>query len=451
VPLLGHAWPLWREPYGFVKSLRKSGDLVRIEFGTMPVCFVNSAQLAYEVLVTKARSFEKGRLFDRMRTLLGSGLATADNVTHRRHRRLMQPLFHRARIAGYAEAMNSQARAIADSLKPGETVAWEQVLTEYAVGTLAQTMFSGDVGRPAQEALRRNVPVIIENLLPRAASPKFLDRFPIRANRRYDAAQKEVHRAVDAVIAETRESGGTDQHDDLLSLLLGARDAETGEGLTDAEVHDELGTILIGGVEPIVSTLAWACYEIARHPEVEERLGAEIDAVVGDHPVAFEDLPKLQYTRRVLDEALRMHSVTMLMRRTTEPVELGGVTLPAGSEVAFSLYAVHQDPRWFPEPERFDPDRWLPERREGLPREAFAPFGAGPRKCIGDAFALMEMTILLATIVRRWRLLPVPGRVPQEVVSAMPRPDHMPMRVEPRSRGASADPAVPVPQSREGR
>ena len=431
LPLLGHAVSLWRGPYEFVKSLRRHGDLVRVDLGTMPVYFVNSGQLAHEVMVTKGRSFEKGRFFDRLRPLVGDGLSTADSVTHRRHRRLMQPMFHRARIAGYGEIMSEQARAMTESWTSGQTVAVDEAVGDFVVGTLARTMFSGDIGRPAEEAVRRNVPIIIENLLLRTVSPKFLDRLPIGPNRRFDAAKLELHQVLDSVIASSRASGDINGPD-LLSLLLAARDADTGEALSDVEVRDELGTILFAGAETAASTLAWAFFEIARHPEVEEQVVAEVESVVGDRPVTFEDVPKLEYLRRVIDEVVRLHSVTLLMRRAIEPVEIGGVSLPANTEIAFSLYALHQDPRWFPDPQRFDPDRWLAERSGDIPREAFAPFGSGTRKCIGDAFAWTEIPILLATVLAQWRLRPEPGHVPSEAIAAMPHPDRLPMVVERR-------------------
>ncbi|WP_455360046.1 cytochrome P450 [Streptomyces sp. SYSU K21746] len=431
LPLLGHAWKLGRQPLGFLKSLRQAGDLVRVDLGTMPVYVVTSAALVREVTVTQARSFEKGRLYDRVRPLVGNGLATAGGEAHRKHRRLIQPIFHQARIADYAHTMSSHARALADSWTPGQHIAVEKVMGEFAIETLAATMFSTDIGQPAVEAVRRDLPVILKNMLVRAASPKLLDRLPIRPNRDFDAAAQSMRQVIDHVIATTRRSGQTDQAD-LLSVLLDARDADTGEALTDEEVRDELVTILFAGTETIASTLAWALHEIAGAPEVEKQLMAEVDEVVGTRPVTIDDIPRLVGIRRVLDEVIRLHGVTLLMRRTTEPVELGGFSIPAGTEVAFSLYALHRDPALYVDPDRFDPDRWLPERRGDLPREAFVPFGSGNRKCIGDAFAWTEATIALATILARWQLRPIPGRTPKEAASAMAHPDHVPMEVVPR-------------------
>jgi cytochrome P450 len=431
VPLLGHALKLWRDPLGFLKSLRDSGDLVRVDLGTMPMYVVTSAELVHEVTVKQARSFEKGRLFDRLRPLAGNGLATANGEVHRRHRRLIQPMFHPQRISVYAATMSGNARALADSWTPGQHIEMEQAMAEYAIETLASTMFSTDIGLPAVEAVRRNLPVVLKNMLIRAASPKFLDRLPIRANRDFDAAAANLREVIDEVVATTRRSGQTDRND-LLSVLLAAQDDETGESLSDTEVRDELSTILFAGAETTASTLSWTFHELARNPEVEKQLVAEIKEVVGDRPVAIEDVPRLEAVRRVLDEVIRLHGVTMLMRRATEPVELGGFSFPAGTEVAFSLYALHRDPSLYAEADRFDPDRWLPERRTDIARQAYIPFGAGNRKCIGDAFVWTEATIALATILARWQLRPVPGHTPREVASAVAHPDRMPMTVEPR-------------------
>jgi cytochrome P450 len=392
---------------------------------------VTSAELVHEVTVKQARSFEKGRLFDRLRPLAGNGLATANGEVHRRHRRLIQPMFHPQRISVYAATMSGNARALADSWTPGQHIEMEQAMAEYAIETLASTMFSTDIGLPAVEAVRRNLPVVLKNMLIRAASPKFLDRLPIRANRDFDAAAANLREVIDEVVATTRRSGQTDRND-LLAVLLAAQDDETGESLSDTEVRDELSTILFAGAETTASTLSWTFHELARNPEVEKQLVTEIKEVVGDRPVAIEDVPRLEAVRRVLDEVIRLHGVTMLMRRATEPVELGGFSFPAGTEVAFSLYALHRDPSLYAEADRFDPDRWLPERRTDIARQAYIPFGAGNRKCIGDAFVWTEATIALATILARWQLRPVPGHTPREVASAVAHPDRMPMTVEPR-------------------
>ncbi|MEV6397987.1 cytochrome P450 [Streptomyces sp. NPDC051907] len=429
VPLLGHALALWRDPLGFLSSLRQHGDLVRVHLGTMPMVVVTTPDLVHEVTVRQAHSFEKGRFFDRLRPLAGNGLANADGELHKKHRRMIQPMFSRERIAGYSDVMSANAQALADSWAPGDVIDLEPAMAGYAVETLASTLFSTDIGLPAVDAVRRNLPVLLANLLIRAASPKALDRLPIPANRRFDQAAASLRAVIDEVVATSRAAGPTD-HDDLLALLLAAQDAESGTRLSDVQVRDELATILFAGAETTAATLAWTFHELVSRPDVEDALVAEIREVVGDGPVTAQHVPALQGIRRVIDEVIRLHGVTLLMRRTTEPVTLGGVELPTGTEVAFSLYALHRDPGLYDRAHLFDPDRWLPERQaQGPGRRAYIPFGAGNRKCIGDLFVWTEATIAIATILRQWRLVPVPGHSPREIASAVAHADRIPMTV----------------------
>ncbi|MFI8995287.1 cytochrome P450 [Streptomyces sp. NPDC053542] len=438
VPLIGHALSLARRPLDFLQSLPKTGPLVRVDLGTMPVYIPTDADLIREVLVTHASKFVKGRLYTRVEPLVGKGLATSSGPVHRRNRRLMQPMFHKERIAGYAAVMSERAQDLVDSWEPGQQLALEQVMGEYTIRTLAEVMFSADLGQPAVESVRRNLPVILKYMLLRAAFPTFLDGLPIPANRKFDAAARDMRAVIDQVVADTRRSE-EGRRDDLVALLLDARDADTDEALTDEEVRDELVTILFAGTETTASTLGWFFHEVGRHPEVEKQLLAEIDEVVGAGPVTMEHVPRLGTVKRVLDEIIRLYGVTMLMRRTTEPVELAHTRpdgervtyrIPADTEVAFSLYAVHRHPELYKNPDDFDPDRWL---RDDIPRKSFFPFGAGNRMCIGDAFSWTEATIAIATILQRYTLAPVPGHTPRKATSAMVHPDHVPMTVVPRA------------------
>jgi cytochrome P450 len=227
------------------------------------------------------------------------------------------------------------------------------------------------------------------------------------------------------VIAEWRAAGV--DHGDLLSMLLLAHDEDTGEGMTDQQVYDEVLTLLTAGIETTALALAWIFYEIARHPSVEEQLHAEVDSVLGGRPATFDDIGKLTYTQQVVNEVLRMYPVWILMRRATAEVSLGDVTLPAGTEVTVSPHALHFDSRFYDDPTLFDPSRWEPDRVKRLPRGAFIPFGAGVRQCMGNAFAQTEITVAVATVAARWRLRPAqPVRV--KFTSAA-YPNHMPMTV----------------------
>lgn len=431
LPLVGHALAMLRSPLDFMKSLSDTGDLVRVNVGTLPIYFVTSAELTHELLVTKARHFDKGRFFVRARTFVGEALPTATSEIHKRHRRLMQPMFHQARIAGYADVMARRAQRMSEAWRPGEVIDVDEEIAQFSCEVLAETMFSTDISRPAAEAVIRDVPILLKYALVRTVTPPVLDKMPIPANRRFDAAGNRLRTTIDEVIALSHQEG-TEGNEDLLALLMAARDADTGETLSDREVRDELVAIMFAGTETTASTLAWTFYELSKYPEVEAALIEEIEEVVGDRPVAFEDVPKFQLMDRVLREISRLHSVPLLMRQTTAPVELGGARLPVGTELAFSLYALHRDARLYDEPDSFDPDRWLPDSGKKIPRENYIPFGSGNRKCIGDGFAWTEIVITLATVLRRWKFEQIPGHEVREVASAVAHPDSLPMKVVPR-------------------
>ncbi|MFI7099670.1 cytochrome P450 [Streptomyces sp. NPDC050161] len=428
MPLLGHALALYRDPFAFLLSLRDHADdrgLVRIRLGWMPVYVVTTHERLHEVLVREGRKFEKGRFFQRLKGLAGEGLSTADGELHRRNRRLIQPMFSKERIAGYSEIMSRNARALSDSWQPGQQVDIYEAAASYAIDSIAMSLFGSEIGRPAVETIRTELPVLLDMLLKRAASPKMLDRLPVRYNRIFDRASQHLSGVIDEVITTARATGHMDDHDDLLAQLLREED------LDDVQVRDEVATLLFAGAETTASTLAWAWHYLAQHPVFGEQVVAQVREVVGDdRPVTIADVPRLTVLRRVLDEVIRLHGVTLLMRRNTDPVALGDTTLPPGTEVAFSLYAIHRDPSLFgPDAHRFNPDRWLdPE----VDARKFTPFGGGNRKCIGDQFALAEATIAAAEILRVWQLTPAEGHTPQQVISAVARPDRIPMTVHRR-------------------
>ncbi len=433
LPLLGHAPALIRDPFGFLLSLRDHADdrgLVRIQLGWMPVYVVTTHERLHDLLVGQGRRVEKGRFFQRLKRLAGEGLSTADGELHRRNRRLIQPMFSKERIAGYSEIMSRNARTLAGSWRPGQRVDIYEEAAGYSIDSIAMSLFSSDIGTPAVETIRTELPVLLDMLLKRAASPKFLDRLPVRYNRLFDRASHQLSSVIDQVIGTARAGGHADEHDDLLAQLLREKELE------DTQVRDEVATLLFAGAETTASTLAWAWHYLAHHPEVDRQVVDEVRQVAGDRPVTIADVPQLTTLRRVLDEVIRLHGVTFLMRRTIEPITLGDTTLPAGAEVAFSMYAIHRDPAVFgSDAHAFNPDRWLDHPDI---KRSFMPFGGGNRKCIGDQFALAEATIAVAEVLRSWRMEPLPGHTPQQVISAVARPDRVPMTVQPREPGPTA-------------
>ncbi|TWP49333.1 cytochrome P450 [Lentzea tibetensis] len=409
-PLIGHTPAMLRKRAEFTSTLRDHGEVVEVDLGPMRTYFVTSPRLAHQVLVTDGSKFRKGAMFDKFQPYLGTGLLLSNGEFHRRQRRMLQPAFHRDRIARYAETMVRAASALTSEWQPGEVRVVENDMQALAVTIVGEALFSTEMGKRAIEEVRRSIFVVIKQGMVRALSPSFVERLPIPGNRQFDEAIERMKAIVLEVIASWRADGV--DHGDLLSMLLLAQDEDSGAGMTDQQTYDEVLTLLTAGIETTALALAWIFHEIARNPDVEQRLHTEIDEVLGDRPVTFADVSRLTYTGQVVNEVLRMYPVWFVMRRTLTEVDLGGVVLPAGAEVIVSPHAVHFDPRSFNDPERFDPDRWSPDRAEQLPKGAFIPFGAGNRQCLGNLFAQTEIAMTVATVAARWRLVPVqPVRV----------------------------------------
>jgi len=404
LPFLGHTLPLLRKKFEFTTNLRAQGGLVEVYLGPMRTLFVTSPRLMHQVLVTDAPKFHKGRMFDKLRPFLGDGLAMSTGAFHLRQRRMMQPAFHRDRIAGYATTMARATRELTERWRPGEVRRIEEDMQGLAVTIVGEALFSTEIGKRAIAEARRSVFVIIKYGVVRALSPGFFEKLPIPANREFDAAIARMGAIVREVIVGWR-ADGSDQGD-VLSMLMLARDTETGEPMTDRQVFDEVITLLTAGIEATALALAWIFHEIAANPEIEQRVRTEIDEVLAGRPVTFDDVPKLTYLGQVANEVLRKYSLWLLMRRAVEEVDLGGVRLRPGTEVILSPYAMHHNPANFADPGRFDPDRWTPDRVRQLPKGAFVPFGGGVHQCIGNHFALTEIVVAVATVCARYRLVP---------------------------------------------
>jgi cytochrome P450 len=422
-PFLGHTPALLRQRFAFTSSLHEHGEIVKLYLGPTPTYFVTSPRLAHEVLVTAGPKFRKGAMFDKFRPFVGNGLVLSNGDFHRQQRRLMQPAFHRDRLAAYAETMRRAATELSDSWRPGEVRLIDEDLQGLAVTIVGEALFSTELGKEAITEARRSIYVIIQQGMIRALSPKFVEKLPVPGNRRFDEAIGRMQAIVLEVIREWRAEGV--DHGDLLSTLLLA-------GMTDEQARDEVLTLLTAGIETTALALAWTFHELGRHSDVEARVHAEVDEVLGGRPVTVDDLTRLTYVRQVVDEVLRKYPLWMLMRRTLEEVELGGVRLPEGAEVIVSPHALHHDPASYPDPDRFDPGRWAPERAAQLPKGAFVPFGAGARQCIGNRFAQNEIVITVATVAARWRLVPVPGRPVRVKFTSAAYPDSLPMTAVPR-------------------
>ncbi|GGT73880.1 MULTISPECIES: cytochrome P450 [Streptomyces] len=425
IPLLGHVPRLMREPIAFLESLRDHGEVVRLDIGTWPVLVLTRPEHVHTVLVEQAQKFGRGRIFDRLRPMFGNGIVTTDGDFHRKQRRMIQPAFHRNHITEYTETMVRQAEAMSSSWTPGVEVSMVNETRRYALSSVAEMIFSGDLSRPAVAEVHRSLPIVLEGMLLRAVMPKSLDRLPLPLNRRFDSAAARLRSIIDEVIAQYRSA--EEDRPDLLSLLLAGVDADTGAPMSPEQVRDEVIAIMFAGTETPATTLAWIFHELGRHPEAEKRLHAEVDAVVGTRSVRPEDLSRLTYTNHVFQEALRLHSPLLFTRRALAPLTLGGVSIPEGAELAYSPYALHRDPALFRNPTVFDPDRWAEEAAERPRPHSFVPFGAGQHKCIGDQFAVAEIVTALATVASRWHLRPAPEVTVREVPAGIPQPSELPM------------------------
>ncbi|MGW3424470.1 cytochrome P450 [Streptomyces phaeochromogenes] len=430
LPLLGHAIQLWRDNLSFIANLREQyGPLVEITLqpGTRTVV-VQDPELIRTMLTDLGPSLDKGRFFEKMGQLLGDSVVTVAGQEHVRKRRQLQPAFGRSEIARYVDIMRREVTAAVDSWTPGQQLDVREAMVELSLDMLTQTVFSGSLDSGAFAQLRRNLAVVMDSVGVRIMLPDWVERLPLPANRRFTAARDAVRATIGSAITALQESG----HDtgDMLSLLLRATDETTGHPLTEQQICSEILTLALAGTENTASVMSWVLYELARHPLIETRVLAELGEVLDDRPVTVNDVTQLPYLNRVIDEALRLHHTGWIVtRRTITETRLGAWTLPAGTDLAYCQHSLHRDPKYFPDPLTFDPDRWL-DGRQTLPPGAFVPFGAGKHKCLGDRFATTELVTALATILRRVRLRLAPDQTVRPIARATVRPRTLVMTVE---------------------
>ena len=420
------------------------GDIVVFKLpGAPPFAVLNHPDYARDVLVTNHRLFHKGVGLERAKLLLGEGLLTSEDAHHARQRRLLLPAFHRDRIAAYAATMAEYARRRSGMWTAGATLDIAQEMAALTLAIAGKTLFDADVERDAgtiREALTTSLDSFNLVLMP------FGDRLvntPIPPAVRFKRAKARLDEIIYRLIAERRATGRVGA--DVLSMLVAAQDADGDRaGMTDLEIRDEAITLLLAGHETTANALTWTWYLLSSHPEAERRLHAEIDAELGTRAAGTDAVHRLAYTRAVIAESMRLYPPAYLVgRRAIAPYPVPGTdyVLPAGTTVLVSQYFLHRDARFWSEPEQFVPERWLNGGiRSEAHQYAYFPFGAGPRICIGEHFAWMELTIVLATIAQRWRL----RIAPDQKVALQPiitlRPKHgMRMTVEPRMQNTSSN------------
>ncbi|WP_406191090.1 cytochrome P450 [Streptomyces sp. NBC_01017] len=423
LPLVGHLPQLVGPArMSFMQSLRLHGPVVRIFVGPRPVYVLNSPEAVRQLLQVQTRKFSKGRLYKKISMFIGNGIMSSNGELHMRRRRAMQPAYHRNQVAQYVENMREISHRRIAAWPPGEAVSVEHEMRHLAGEILSASLFSGERARVLASAVEDTLPVIISGLTWRVFGLGELTKWiPTPGNRRFEAARARLRRTTEDLIHAYRTDSS--DHGDLVSLLMATPDPGTGIQLKDDELRDEIITAFIAGIETVSTTLSWAMHVLSTHADIARRLAEEVDHALNGRPITPGDFDALPYMRAFINEVLRLHTPNLwLIRESTEAVSIEGTPIPAGAEVLYSPAILHRDPAWYPDPSCFDPERWLQPEIADLPRCAFVPFGQGNRRCIGDTLAMTEMTVVLATLVGRWRVEPTSPKRIKEVPSVVVHP-----------------------------
>ena len=411
-----------QDPLTFFSEIaREYGDFVGLRILNFRILLINHPDHIEDVLVNHPKKFIKGRILKANKRVFGSGLLTSEGDFWLRQRRLAQPAFHRARIATYASTMVEYTERLLHEWQDGEERDIHKEMMRVTLQIVGKTLFDADVERDAQDVGKS-----LEMLLEIGADfrrtlfvPHWL---PTPTNLRLERAIRQIEKVLYRIIAEKRASGR--DAGDLLSMLLAAQD-EDGSRMTDKQLRDEAITLFLAGHETTANTLSWTWWLLAQNPAVEAKLHEELRAVLGGRTPSLDDLPKLVYTNHIITESMRLYPPAWGTARTAiEDHELGGYAVPKGSGVSFAQWTVHRDPRWYEAPDEFRPERWEGDLMKRLPRFAYFPFGGGPRQCIGNAFALMEAALILATIAQQYRFRLVEGHPVVPLASITLRPRH---------------------------
>lgn len=444
-PLIGNSRALLKDNLGFVmKMAREYGDVVHYRMGPMPVYQVNHPEGVKRILQDNNRNYSKDT-FDLpfVNMLLGNGLVTSQGDTWLRQRRLMQPVFHHRYVTALVEQMADATAGMLDRWQQnegsGRPLDIAEEMMSLTLDIVNQALFTSTVSDET-EAIRQAMAFLAEDLAFRFQLPFYPPPFvPTLRNIRFKRALATLDRTIQGIIDGRRALLATadleeDEPQDLLSLLMAARDEETGEGMDDRQLRDEVITMFIAGHETTALALSWAWYLLSAHPDVERKLHEELASELNGRAPTAADLPNLIYTRMVIDETVRLYPPAWISNRQSVNEDvICGYHIPAGSFVAFSPYVTHRDPDLWTDPERFDPERFANGQEKSRPRYAYFPFGGGPRQCIGKGFALVEAQLILATVAQRYRLRLAPGHEvqPQALMTLRPK-GGMPMVLEAR-------------------
>jgi cytochrome P450 len=433
LPIIGNALGFMRNPPEFLlQSAREHGDVVDLDLPIGDVFLVSHPDLIEQVLVTDNRIYMKDTGTRGLRGLLGDGLLTSEGDHWRRQRRLAQPGFHRERVASYGAVMVEYTERMLDELRDGDERDIHDDMMRLTREIVAKTLFDADVTREADK-LGRALSEIVTRFAEYPPGVPVLSGLPTPSLFRYRRAALTLDEMIYGLIQERRASGR--DSGDLLSMLMAARDEE-GEGrMSDRQLRDEAMTVFLAGHETTALTLWGTWLLLSQNPEAEARLAAELHDVLDGRAPSVSDLPKLRYTEQVIHESMRLYPPAWAIgRQAIDEGEVGGYRLRKGGQVWMSQWIMHRDPRYFDDPSAFRPERWANDFAKRIPKYAYFPFGGGPRLCIGVSFALMESTLLLAAIARRFKVIVDTARPVKTVAAVTLRPKHgIKVRLEKRS------------------
>jgi cytochrome P450 len=423
-PIVGVALDIRRDPLAGMRQMaRDYGDIVRFTVMMRERILLNRPDLINQVLVLQQSKFHKSELTRKITgRMLGQGLLISEGDFWRRQRRLVQPAFHRGRVNEYGATMLEITQAHIRDWRDGEERNMAEEMTALTLDITVRTLFGTTLPGEAQQ-VGHSMTFLMRYSLRRQRLPfRIPETWPTPDNRRADRELEFIASLVYRIISERQAEANSDHHTDLLALLMGAMD-EDGSQMTPQQLHDETMTLFIAGHETTAQMLGWTWYALSKNPEAEARLHQELDSVLGGRPAEAADLPRLPYLQSVMNEVLRLYPPAyILARENVEPCELGGYEFSPGKTIIFSQWVMHRDPRYFDDPDAFRPERWLDGLENRLPSGAYFPFGDGPRRCIGQGFALLEAAIVTATLAQRFSFRLAPGLVvvPEPLVTLRP-------------------------------
>src|SRR6202047_2334840 len=421
---------LFRDPLQFFEDLQSGSEpIARMRIAGTKAFYLREPDLIREMLVTLVPNFHKSRGLERAKALLGEGLLTSEGELHRQQRKLIQPVFHHGNLKDIAVIMRERARHTAESGGAGQTLNLNQEMHALPLTIAGEALFGTEVGERTDRVSELMETVMETFFLFMSPLASFFEFFGHPKLKRAAKARRELSTIVQTMINERRKTNQTRK--DLLTLLFAAQDPETGLGMSDEQLRDEVMTLFLAGHETTANALAWTIYLLTQHPDIAQRLAAEVCPVgMRSCASAADDLESElgikddDLLSRVIRESLRLYPpVWAIGRRATQGLRIGGTEVPKGAIVLACQWALHRSDKYFSNPIQFDPDRWMSDDQRALPKYAFFPFGGGPRSCIGEGFAWMELRIVLVEILRRWRFEIVPGQTVKPKASITLRPE----------------------------